>query len=350
MWPPPHYGDRPASTAHVSMPSQGQAATVFPPAVGFAHGWGQVGLNDGINMIGLDKLQRIAEVLEDDYVVSIRPDLPELFEGPDVLAGRNGRLVAVFVPKIRELRRPDRLLTRLVLSRLALPDHVTCVLAISDSSREDVEASELNQHFHTVVSLDDPNDLRRARKKQREDKSLPEASRRLTEQRAAFLLELATQQSLPVPTSRAKRKQHPYKQALAQLAPHADLGHPDPAFIEPMRSDMATRFLAATWVYRGVLVADGVRAEQPLRQRMLPYLTLARKMAFRVDKGIPYLNLPTAGVFVTTELPSSPDPIKPWRASAFAGWALLTNPSPDQIVHLVEATSDWLRATASERA
>jgi hypothetical protein len=64
-----------------------------------------------------DVLLKIAESFEGDFTVSVEPDLPELFEGPDVLAGKPGRLIAVFVPKTHELRRPEQLRTRLVLSR-----------------------------------------------------------------------------------------------------------------------------------------------------------------------------------------------------------------------------------------
>ena len=41
----------------------------------------------GASMSRRDVLLEIARSFEDDFTVSIEPDLPELFEGPDVLAG-----------------------------------------------------------------------------------------------------------------------------------------------------------------------------------------------------------------------------------------------------------------------
>ena len=58
-----------------------------------------------------------------------------------------------------------------------------------------------------------------------------------------------------------------------------------------MRKDAAQRLAARAWVYEGVLVTGGRDLEvvRSVREQLLPYLTVARKVSFRVDTGIPYI-------------------------------------------------------------
>src|SRR5205823_13374542 len=79
--------------------------------------------------------------------------------------------------------------------------------------------------------------------------------------------------------------------------------------------------------------------------------TLAMTTAFRVDNGVPYPHHSTVGVLVVQDAPRpGSDPSKPVRASAFAGWALLTNPSRDEFLQRVKAASEWLQGSASARS
>jgi hypothetical protein len=100
----------------------------------------------------------------------------------------------------------------------------------------------------------------------------------------------------------------------------------------------------------GVLIAGQAGEGRGIRERIRPYLTLAVQTAFHVDNGVPYLGHPTAGVFVVqgARWPRV-DPLKPLRASAFAGWALLGDPSREEISQTVRETSEWLRGTGSDR-
>jgi hypothetical protein len=147
-----------------------------------------------------DILLEISASFEDDFTVSLEPDLPELFEGPDVLAGKSGRLIAVFVPKSHEFRSPEQLRTRLVLSRLALPDHAQCLLAIEDAF-DAPRLESLSRDFHAIVNVEDRSGLRRLRTKSLEHRKIPNTTRLMTEWRTAFLMtvSLAHQPKLAAP-------------------------------------------------------------------------------------------------------------------------------------------------------
>src|ERR1700737_820463 len=79
-------------------------------------------------------IDELIGLLGQRWVVATLPDYPNLFDGPDILAGHDGQLLAVFVPKKREITHPERLRARLLLTRLALPDHAWCVLVSEDPS------------------------------------------------------------------------------------------------------------------------------------------------------------------------------------------------------------------------
>lgn len=79
-------------------------------------------------------VKALARQLEDGLTVSISPDHPYLLQGPDVLAGGNGKMLAIFVMKTVEQRAPVHLMVRAVLSRLALPAHTIFVLVTSEGS------------------------------------------------------------------------------------------------------------------------------------------------------------------------------------------------------------------------
>lgn len=302
-----------------------------------------------------DVLLEIAQSFEDDFTVSVEPDLPELFEGPDVLAGKPGQLIAVFVPKSHELRHPEQLRTRLVLSRLALPDHAQCVLVLEDSG--DVSRLEqLGRDFDAVVVSTDRADLPRLRSESQHHQ-IPASTRRMVERRTAFLvaLSLAHQPRLAAPGNVAED----WDGVDVMLASSTTNGAGDPAQLQlpfwPMplltQSARPQAPSASVDVYDGVLVAGSSGAGRSISERIRPYLTVAAQTAFRIDHGVPYLGHPTAGVFIVQDARwPRVDPLKPVRASAFAGWALLSDPSRDEMSESVREASRWLVGTVRERA
>jgi hypothetical protein len=80
--------------------------------------------------------RELRDELPSSYVIVAAPDHPLLIEGPDVLVGGEGNLVAVFTPKASERHSRERLSVRFVLSRLALPPQTRYVL-LSEGPLED---------------------------------------------------------------------------------------------------------------------------------------------------------------------------------------------------------------------
>lgn len=294
-----------------------------------------------------DALSEVAASFEDDYKVSVGPDFPELFDGPDILAGKPGRLTAVFIPKQHELRSPERLRTRLILTRLALPEHAQCLLALNDAFGQEELLENLERDFHAVVRIEDRAGLRRVRSKSQELRKIPEATRHMVESRMTFLLGLSAESQTPwsgapeellVQGDEAVSADTDAAEQERQIAPRS-------LWTGSLmtESELPSHTAINVRVVGGVLVAGGNGHRRPVREHILPYLTLARETAFAVDNGVPYLRHPTAGVIVFQGV-SHPriDPLKPIRASAFAGWALLAAPSRPEFDRSVKATAAWL--------
>ena len=86
--------------------------------------------NQALGLTAETPMGSLVRQLGERFVVSVNPDHPYLFEGPDILAGGDGRLLAIFRPKSTELSNPNRLLSRLVLTKLALPNHTRYILVM----------------------------------------------------------------------------------------------------------------------------------------------------------------------------------------------------------------------------
>jgi hypothetical protein len=84
-----------------------------------------------------------------DFELAVaNPDHPFLLEGPDILAANEGRLLCVFAPSKMEKVLPEKLISRLVLSRIALPAHAAFAL-----SSDDGLASSIVSHFDAIVDI-----------------------------------------------------------------------------------------------------------------------------------------------------------------------------------------------------
>jgi len=301
-----------------------------------------------------DILLQVAESFTDGFTVSVSPDLPELFEGPDVLAGRSGQLIAIFVPKGQELQSPDRLRNRLILSRLALPDHAQCLLVLNEKSVYLPHLMDLERDFHAVVRSDDLSELRRTRSKSMDHRRIPLETRLMVEDRMAVLLK----QSRPEESELLNLSNGLSEDDVSPLAVDSSLSKSLPTdglrafWTTPLlaEADLPSRRTAEVRVENGVLIASADGRHKALRERVRPFLALAMDTAFRVDNGVPYLYRPTAGVLVLRDLPRDrSDPLKPLRASAFAGWAVLVNPSRDEFSHSARAARDWLMESVRVR-
>lgn len=77
---------------------------------------------------------RLKRNLSGDFLIIKDPDHPYLISPPEILLAVPERLLAIFFIKGHETSSPYRLISRLVASRLALPQSTSCILVRSTKS------------------------------------------------------------------------------------------------------------------------------------------------------------------------------------------------------------------------
>lgn len=292
-----------------------------------------------------NRIDGLVRSLRRDWVIALRPDHPNLFDGPDILAGRTGRLLALFIPHQREISNPARLQARLVLTRLALGDHAWCVLVLgSDGRRSREPAGTVHYDFHAVVDLGqnsdgkafEPNEI------EIEKRKIPATIRSFVQSRTDYLFGLSppTEDRL-VRVAESRAGDH-YGDALALSV------HEQPELVARARKNLRQfKSFQERVSFRDRLIIARQKSGRPasVRQLLDPLLPDCIQLAFAVDNGVPYpLMAAMAGLLLADSLKSpQKDPLKPFRAAAFAGWAVVVGPKLSEWESLAEQMNDWLR-------
>ena len=295
-----------------------------------------------------DSFVRLLEYLRRNFTVAVDPDHPSLFEGPDILAGRDGHLVAIFVPKGVEKRSPERLLTRLVLSRLALPDHARCILL---TSRYDDVSTQLGHtlsgHFHESFALREriPRRLFTDSNLGARKQDISVEVRAMVTNRASYLLgislgEEGARDESPNADSRASAGYQFRRELIAGSS-----GRLLEAAMQ--RLPIFTRRRHNLAFANNVMIGlSSASTGHPLRSAIEPFLAASTMLNYNIDNGVPYVNEEMAGLLVANR-PSLPvfDPLKPLRAAAFAGWGIVQSLSPADARTAIVRIGNWLDET-----
>jgi len=285
-----------------------------------------------------------------DYTVAPRPDLPNLFEGPEVLAGRTGDLVAVFIPKKAEIRNAARLLARLGLCRLALPSHTRCVLVYSEqeaAGQLDPRHAELD--FHQVAAAEARGTLRdtlHTNSGVHRLGSVTQGTRALVGRRASYLFEVSVNNGghwEPADIPESVGVETPPSRP--RMPPNLTLGS-SPAW-ERARAFFPGFGLEARAEGDGsVLVVEEHRSARHSSIASLVQRQVAPGfwLNFTIDNGVPYPTAWTAGLIVAPAHPGyGLDPLKTFRAAAWAGWAVVRESDEEGTRALVSALTSWIR-------
>lgn len=266
--------------------------------------------------------------LDSSYIVVPGPCHPLLIEGPDALVGGKGGMLAIFVPKAKERRRPDLLEVRFILSRLALPPSARHVLVLADA-RDDRITGKLSKNFVTTLNWNSRRDLARIAQDRDfvgEQRELPPEISAFVQNRFADTLQ-ATRvlQRINRPYEREKTRDRTRK---------AQRQHwPDQKSLEHIAPDI----LFASFG-RGAPDSSAIRS-------LADQTTLA---GFNLDNGVPYpTRVDDYGLALVDDLPEyRGDPDKLVRAAAFAGWGFI----PEEQQHQVDAVAKRLNECRKSRS
>ena len=301
----------------------------------------------------------LVELLPEHYVVVLRPDVPNLLRGPDLVIGGEGRLFAIFKFQAAEQRSPDRLLVRLALTRLALPRHTLCVLLWRSERADGETAAIIATHFHSLISEDSPavlvDHLLTSDIGRRTQQDLGDIQGRQY-QRAAAMMSLSTdwlREAFPGwPSEEAS-------QTREQPVPDGDRVAPGMVrvpgdLVEAIHSSTGKHYQpvrAHSW-FRGtetvfrILVEHedvilGAASGARLTARLARFNERLLLRTATLDNGVPYRHTVTQNLLFVDRVPIHRfDPMKAIRAACFAGWSLI---GPPQLARL-DRTLEQLRA------
>src|ERR1700761_7904383 len=93
--------------------------------------------------------QLLHRELSDKFLVVPNPDHPLLLRGPDILVVGDRASTAIFMPLAIERHSEELLRSRLILSRLALPPYVRCILLLEPSDNH--IAQSLSNDFAYII-------------------------------------------------------------------------------------------------------------------------------------------------------------------------------------------------------
>ena len=270
------------------------------------------------------------------YLIVTAPDHPLLVEGPDLLIGGEGSLVAVCTPKASERTMPSSLAVRFILSRLALPPRTAYVLLWPD--HQDDATNKYNpRNFGAVL----PWHRRRELAKIVKDKNFAASRRALPVEIIDFVRQRFS--DVYEVTYALKRRTLRHR----TLEDYEITSRREPTVRREMERVV---FLPPTPWSIGVLyefpeVVPGVKSaqfyDQPVTsadiQDLVRHSTLS---AFSVDDGVPYPKEDACGLAVVQQLPEyRSDPNKFVRAAAFAGWAFVEQSYEGQLEKIARLLS-----------
>jgi len=291
-------------------------------------------------------LEQVNRYLRDNYVVSVEPDLPHLLVGPDLLAGGNGRLAAIFTPKSTELRAPDQLITRFVLSRLALPKHAKCILIVDPERHTEPFISQVGRSFHQTIEVRELPSIRRivGDSVNENIKPVADRTRQQVYARSNLLFEEASTRL------QVQRNRRPAREVLAEADFRLE-DHPIENFRWFQREGYRgqDRFEQITqWRSSIFLSAQRTENRRSLGDDLRQFFVFSVQMDYQLDQGVPYLDdnrfYRYTKLFIANALPAyRQDPEKYIRCAAFAGILVIQANSMNEVESLGNTVLERIR-------
>lgn len=274
----------------------------------------------------------IAQSLSSELSVAVSPDHPFLFEAPDLLVSNDEHLAAVFVPKQVEVKAIEKLLTRLVVSRLALPIETRCIL-MADLDQFSTNLQErLAWDFHAVLNIDDINELTRflnAKEIGGRVKPIPIQIREQTYRRFYTLLgESERRHELVMQGLEPKVFRHRLL-ASDEFSELRVTGWRYSISDRPRRTKYARNIVTSGEANIGILSFE---TQQSSISKVAPFCQTLIQLRYVLDSGIPYPteDFELTNLLVVDRVPFvRGDPFKAMRVSAFAGWVMTQIQSMD---------------------
>jgi len=281
--------------------------------------------------------------LSDEFLVALQPDHPYLLFTPDLLVSNYSNLIGIFFPDNFELQGGfDYLLSRMVLSRLALPSkNFYCVLVLNSDDNQLPEQAANN--FDKIVNSDDYDDLREFinQPPTRIIGDIHEVKNNFFQR-----FEIIYEESYKIWESDRCGKD-PFK-ILKELK-ERDQGQPVPIQSWAERREESKDIRSTYLEYSGRKVIETLKCSSPSYEAKLQNLYKdGLLLCYSLDNGVPSFkkSRATTNVLIVDDLPILEyDPFKLIRTTAFAGWSMVKVRSLDELYDFINLLEEKLRSS-----
>ena len=282
--------------------------------------------------------------LSDEFLVALQPDHPYLLFTPDLLVSNYNNLIGIFFPDNFELQGGfDYLLSRLVLSRLALPSkNFSCVLVINYDDNQ-LPEEKAAYTFDKIVNSDDYDQLR-------EFINQPQTRKisNIHEVKNSFFqrFEIIYEESYKIWES-DKWGKDPFK--ILKKLKERDQGQPVSIQSWAERGEESKDIRSTYLEYSGRKVIETLKFSSPSYEAKLRNLYKDGLLrCYSLDNGVPYFkkSRATTNVLIVDDLPILEyDPFKLIRTTAFAGWSMVKVRSLDELDEFINLLDEKLRSS-----
>lgn len=288
----------------------------------------------------------LQSILGSQFVVVGAPDHPELISGPDILVGGRGLSTAIFRISRRTMSELD---ARIVGARLALPAVTRFIGMVEpDAFAPDQKTVSLDDVVRSddtkaVVRLcrTEPSEYHRRRTaelrdvQERHDRvsstllrvsEFEATNRDLSSGVQALVVRLQKRQGASeIEFANGERK----SRSLDQEADSTAKRRSHPRFVRLQGS---------------IVAALTSRGRQSALANLRPFWLSALETDFTLDNGVPYRRDWSPRVLLVDQWPSfRPDPWKPIRAAAFAGWITTSLSEEEDVNEIVNRAKEMIR-------
>jgi hypothetical protein len=263
-------------------------------------------------------INKIKAEFKQEYSIAVSPDFPHLISVPDILIGGRGRLCAIFIAKTYEINHPDLLLSRLVLSRLGLPDNLISVLVLPINNSFINGYDTVSRNFDLLITNDEVKSVKYLIESDYKSRNLNSTTRFQTVTRySIFSYENSKKieklsYSNPQTLFYELRIKGGYQNAKTQNWNLHD----------NLKQDIS---------FDGLAVRENVTVLASSFENYTSPIAKLRRFCYRsvqfdyfLDSGVPYINSPKANLLLLDKIPYFKfDPQKSLRSSAFSGLVLV---------------------------
>lgn len=251
------------------------------------------------------------EFINKDYFRVNNPDHPFVYSGPDILLSDAKSLTALFIPSPEELGSSNKLLLRLINSKIGYPANTIMTLVL-DHNKEFKNTDRVERDFFDLVI--EPSDLKRLKSILKETKSISYFKDFKHTQKQLFDRQARVQNSNLVYAEKVKfdkDKVEPFinKEKIQYFNYLEDR-------FEKVRSNI--------YAFENTLIGFKNLSKKPDLEELAPYYDFVLRSELFMKDKIPFFKKrDDAKCLSLNELPTSRfDPMKPMRLASLFGWLI----------------------------